>query len=185
MITYDHLWWIKSTYDGWRRLKTLFWAVRASQPTKKSENKTLGVFFQAAFDFDAPGLHNTSQKSKDSTEKLNCKKSIFQKSVIFPLFIGILKPGSIKIERSMKKYFRGLILRLFGLMGSSLVPGTARKRGGARVWPPSPGRYRPSLGTNGHPIRPKNLRIRPQGYFFMLRSMMMLPGFEIPLKSEK
>ena len=26
MITYDHLWWIKSTYDGRRRLKTLFWA---------------------------------------------------------------------------------------------------------------------------------------------------------------
>ena len=41
---------------------------------------------------------------------------------MFLLFIGILKPGSIKIERGMKKYFRGLILRLFGLMGSSLVP---------------------------------------------------------------
>ena len=70
MITYDHLWWIKSTYDGWRRLKMLFWAVRGSQPTKKFENKTPGVFFQAAFDFDAPGLQNTIQKSKN-TEKLN------------------------------------------------------------------------------------------------------------------
>ena len=70
MITYVHFWWIKSTYDGWRRLKMLFWAVRASQPTKKSENKAPGLFFQAAFDFDAPGLQNTTQKSKN-IEKLN------------------------------------------------------------------------------------------------------------------
>ena len=27
MIDYDHLWWIKSTYDGWRRLKTSFRSV--------------------------------------------------------------------------------------------------------------------------------------------------------------
>ena len=46
-----------------------------------------------------------------------------KKMVIFYLLIGILKPGSIKIERGMKKYFWGLILRFFGLMGSSLVPG--------------------------------------------------------------
>ena len=64
MITYDHLWWIKSTYDGWTRLKMLFWAVRAPQPTKKSENKTPGSFFQAAFDFDAPGPQKTTQKLK-------------------------------------------------------------------------------------------------------------------------
>ena len=51
------------------------------------------------------------------------KKFIFQKSIIFSLSIGILKPGSIKIERGMKKYFRGLIMRFFGLMGGSLVPG--------------------------------------------------------------
>ena len=56
------------------------------------------------------------------------KVKIFEK-LLFPkidyLFtlIGILKPRSIKIERGMKKYFRGLILRFFGLMGSSLVPG--------------------------------------------------------------
>ena len=41
---------------------------------------------------------------------------------MFSLFIGILKPGSIKIERGMKKYFRGLIMRFVGLMGGSLVP---------------------------------------------------------------
>ena len=44
-------------------------------------------------------------------------------SFIFLLFMGILKPGSIKIERGMKKYSRGLIMRCFGLMGGSLVPG--------------------------------------------------------------
>ena len=38
-------------------------------------------------------------------------------------FIGILNPGSIKIERGMKNYFWSLVLRFFGLMGSSLVPG--------------------------------------------------------------
>ena len=43
--------------------------------------------------------------------------------MIFSLFIGILKPRSIKIERGMKKYFWGLIMRFFGLMGGSLVPG--------------------------------------------------------------
>ena len=30
--------------------------VRASQPIKKSDNKTPGVFFHAAFDYQAPGL---------------------------------------------------------------------------------------------------------------------------------
>ena len=40
-------------------------AVRASQLTKKSENKTLGVFFHAAFDFQATRPRNTTQKLKD------------------------------------------------------------------------------------------------------------------------
>ena len=53
------------------------------------------------------------------------KIDFFQKSIIFSIFIGILKPGSIKIERGIKKYFRGLIMRFFGLMGSSFVPGDA------------------------------------------------------------
>ena len=39
--------------------------------------------------------------------------------------------------------------------------------------------------SNEHLVRPKNLRIRPRGYFFKLRSILMLPGFKIPLKSEK
>ena len=42
-----------------------------------------------------------------------------------------------------------------------------------------------SPGTNELPIRPKILKIRPMGYFFKLRSILMLPGLEIPLKSEK
>ena len=48
-------------------------AVRASHLANKSENKTPGVFFQAAFDFDAPGPQNTTPKSKN-IEKLNFKK---------------------------------------------------------------------------------------------------------------
>ena len=37
----------------------------------------------------------------------------------------------------------------------------------------------------GLPIWRKNLRIRPRGYFFMLRSILILPDLEIPLKSQK
>ena len=37
-------------------------AVRASQLAKNYENKTHGIFFQAAFDFDAPRPRNTAQK---------------------------------------------------------------------------------------------------------------------------
>ena len=51
MITYDDLWWIKSTYDGWRRLKIVFWRKPALNPTKYYENKTLDVFFHGEFDF--------------------------------------------------------------------------------------------------------------------------------------
>ena len=77
MIKNDHLWWIKSTYDGWRRLKMLFWAIRASIPTKNYENKTGCVFFQGASDGNAPGRRNLSQKSKNK-EKLNFKNRFFE-----------------------------------------------------------------------------------------------------------
>ena len=40
-------------------------AVRASQLAKKSQDKTLGVFVYAVFDFDGPGPQNTAQKSKN------------------------------------------------------------------------------------------------------------------------
>ena len=50
------------TYGDWRRLKMLFWGIRASTPTKNSENKTVCVFFQGAFDGNAPGRRNTGQK---------------------------------------------------------------------------------------------------------------------------
>ena len=58
------------TYDGRRRLKMLFWAIRASIPTKYYENKTVCVFFQGASDGNAPGRRNISQKLKNN-EKLN------------------------------------------------------------------------------------------------------------------
>ena len=42
------------------------------------------------------------------------------------------------------------------------------------------------LGScSGFPSGEKNLRIRPRGYFFMLRSILILPDLEIPLKSQK
>ena len=43
---------------------------------------------------------------------------------IFWLLSGISRSGSIKIERSMKKYPRGLILRFFGQMGGPNSPKT-------------------------------------------------------------
>lgn len=42
-----------------------------------------------------------------------------------------------------------------------------------------------STRTSGHPIRSKNLRIRPRKHFFMLRSILMLPGLKIPIKSAR
>ena len=70
MITYDHLRWIKSTYDGRRRLKIVFSCKPALTPTKIYENKTVCVFFQGASDADAKIGRNISQKSKNN-EKLN------------------------------------------------------------------------------------------------------------------
>ena len=46
----------------------------------------------------------------------------------------------------------------------------------------------PSGGSGelfGLPVGRKNLRIRPRGYFFMLRSILILLDLEIPLKSQK
>ena len=51
----------------------LFWAIRASIPTKNYENKTVCVFFQGASDGNAPRRRNIRQKSKNK-EKLNFKK---------------------------------------------------------------------------------------------------------------
>ena len=48
----------------------LFWAIRASIPTKYYENKTGCVFFHCASDGNAPGRRNTTQKSKNNG-KLN------------------------------------------------------------------------------------------------------------------
>ena len=78
MITYDHLWWIKSTYDGRRRLKILFWRKPALTPTKNYENKTVCVFFQAASHRTVKTSRNIGRKSKNE-EKLNFLKSNFWK----------------------------------------------------------------------------------------------------------
>ena len=41
------------------------------------------------------------------------------------------------------------------------------------------------LGLFGPPIQPKNLKIRPLGYFFMQNSILEVPDLETPLKSLK
>ena len=78
MITYDHLWWIKSTYDGWRRLKMLFWRKPALTPTKNYENKTVCVFFQGASDGNAPGCRNINQKLRNNEKLFFSETWIFQ-----------------------------------------------------------------------------------------------------------
>ena len=70
MITYDHLRWIKSTYDGRRRLKIVFWRKPALTPTQNYENKTVCVFFQGAFAGTVKISRNIARKSKN-TEMLN------------------------------------------------------------------------------------------------------------------
>ena len=99
MITYDHLWWIKSTYDGWRRLKIVFWRKPALTPTKNYENKTVCVFFQGASDADAKIGRNISQKAKNN-EKLDFQKIDFLKTFFFiridaPMyFFNVSAPGT-------------------------------------------------------------------------------------------
>ena len=99
MITYDHLWWIKSTYDGWRRLKMLFWRKPALTPTKNYENKTVCVFFQGAFDGNVKISRNIARKSKN-IEILNFLKIDFLKFFIFiridaPMyFLHVSDPGT-------------------------------------------------------------------------------------------
>ena len=66
MITYDGFRVLMMAEDDLRRVLGLFWAVRASQPTKKAENKTLDVFFQCAFDYHAPVRRNIIQKLKNN-----------------------------------------------------------------------------------------------------------------------
>ena len=78
MITYEGLRVLMMAEDDLRRVLGLFGAIRASQPTKKAENKTPDVFFHCAFDYHAPGPRNTIQKLKNK-EKLNLTKAHFQK----------------------------------------------------------------------------------------------------------
>ena len=67
---------------GLRTRRTLTWTFAghqwASHQAKKSQDKTPGVFFHAAFDFDTPGPWSTAQKSKNKT-KTNLYKIDFLK----------------------------------------------------------------------------------------------------------
>ena len=78
MITYDGLGVLMMAEDDLRRFLGLLWVVRASQPTKKIENKTPDVFFHCVFDYRAPGRRNIIQKLKN-IEKLNLCKIDFMK----------------------------------------------------------------------------------------------------------
>ena len=71
------------TYDGLRVLmiaeddsRCCFELIGPPSQPKNLRMRPRVVFFQAAFDFDAPGLRNTTQKSKNK-EKHEFKKFVF------------------------------------------------------------------------------------------------------------
>ena len=79
----------------------LFWAIRASTPTKNYENKTGCVFFHCASDGNAPGRRNTTQKSKDNEKLFFSQTSFFQ---VWP---------NRPILRESKAVPPGMVLTLF------------------------------------------------------------------------
>ena len=118
MITYDHLRWIKSTHDGRRRLKMLFWRKPALTPTNNYENKTVCVFFQGASDGNAKIRRNISQKSKN-TEKLDFQKinflNTFFSSGSMPRCIFSMFPPPEHPEDTPKTRFIPIFLKLWFL----------------------------------------------------------------------
>ena len=73
----------------------LFWGIWASIPTKNSENKTLCVFFHCAFDGNAPGRRNTTQKSKNNEQqKKNMKIENFVRVDAPMYFLEVSTPGT-------------------------------------------------------------------------------------------
>ena len=75
--------------DDLRQFLRLSWAVRAFQPTQKSENKTPDVFFHCAFDYHAPGPRNTIQ-NKEKLSSLSVEKD---EEMIKELSSQIIKLG--------------------------------------------------------------------------------------------
>ena len=88
----------------------LFWAIRASIPTKNYENKTVCVFFQGASDADVKISRNIARKSEFF------EKSIFeiQFFAIFGLLAYISTYFGITIRRALKKHAHCLIFIIFG-----------------------------------------------------------------------
>ena len=75
----------------------LFWAIRASIPTKNYENKTVCVFFQGASDGTVKISRNIARKSKN-TEILNFLKSRIFEFVLVRIdapmyFLDVATPG--------------------------------------------------------------------------------------------
>ena len=95
----------------------LFWAIRASIPTKYYENKTLCVFFQGASDGNAKIRRNISQKLKNN-EKLNFKNRFFENRKYRQdrcpdVFFGGFHPrNSPKIPQKLE-FFKITIFRVF------------------------------------------------------------------------
>ena len=73
----------------------LFWAIRASIPTKNYENKTGCVFFHCASDGYAPGRRNTTQKSKNNENIFFSRNLIFSSLAKSPHTSGIKSCASL------------------------------------------------------------------------------------------
>ena len=71
-------------------------------------------------------------------------------------------------------------------MSAAKQCGKAREAGWGGGWSTGGGVPGGVPGScSGFPSGDKNLGIRPRGYFFMLRSILILPDLEIQLKSPK
>ena len=109
------LWWCEDDHiqEGWSLTLAGIWEIHV----RKDQN-----WMQKPKCPNRPGyLSKYEQKRSTELGERSFQswhtKSFFLENcflIIFPLLSGILRPGSIKIERSLKKYRRGLILRFFG-----------------------------------------------------------------------
>ena len=89
----------------------LFWGIRASIPTKNSENKTVCVLFQGAFDGNAKMRRNISQKSINN-EKLDILRIDFSKKEI----VRIDAPMyclDVSTAGTLRKYFKNQMFKDF------------------------------------------------------------------------
>ena len=96
-----------------------FWGKWASIPTKKSENKTVCVFFQGASDGNARIRRNIAQKQKNN-EKLDFRKKTRKcnHASRVQFFVTSTDPGSKIIFDKIPK-LKHKKLRFFGIFVKS------------------------------------------------------------------